>query len=320
MHKFERHLITEWRRLGLPTSGEPIVVAVSGGADSSSVLIALTELSRRNKISQRIIAAHLDHGLRGKESDDDVIATRNLAAKLDVEFALEKAKLKKTGNLEQNARNARYEFLERIAIRSNSRIVVTGHTINDQAETLLMNLVRGSGPGGLAAMPVIKTISPGSPAKLVRPLLSWALRDGTESYTKDKGYDFRIDSMNLDRSFRRVRIRHEILPLLAELNPNIVRTLAVTSQLFSVEDDENIQLEANDELKISSLRDLSDRSRLDSVRSWLVAKRGTRRQLALKHIEAVERLAFSEKSGRIAELPGKARVVRSGGILRYEEN
>lgn len=320
MHKFERQLITEWRRLRLPFEGDAIIVAVSGGADSTALLIAIVELSSRKKISQKIIAAHLDHGLRGKESDADVAATRNLAEKLGVESVVEKAKLQKTGNLEQNARFARYEFLERIASRYKSRIVVTGHTMNDQAETLLMNLVRGSGPDGLAAMPVKKPISANSDIKLVRPLLSWALRDDTENYCSEKGYEYQIDSMNLDPKFRRVRIRREVLPLLVELNPKIVQTLSATSQLFSDDSRENIQASRDDELHIGWLRDLGDRSRVDTIRAWLASKRGTRRQLALKHIQAVERLALSEKSGRIAELPGKARVVRAKGRLVYEEN
>jgi len=320
VHNFERHLISEWRRLNVPTSGEPLVVAVSGGADSSSLLISLAELSRRNKLSRSIIAAHLDHGLRGKESDADVDAARKLAEKLGVEFVVEKAKLAKRGNLEQNARNARYKFLEKIARRSRSNIIVTGHTMNDQAETLLMNLVRGSGPDGLAAMPALKAMSTDSDFELVRPLLSWAIREDTENYCRQMGYEFRIDSMNLDPAFRRVRIRREVLPLLTELNPKIVQTLAAASRLFSRTETSNIQHIIDDELSISSLREIDPRSRLDSIRAWLVSKRGTKRQLALKHIQAVERLAFSEKSGRVAELPGKACVVRTSGLLRYEEN
>lgn len=320
MHKFERQLITEWRRLKLQFDGDAIIAAVSGGADSSALLIALAELSARKKISQQIIAAHLDHGIRGQESDGDVFATQKLAEKLGVEFVTEKVKLSKTGNLEQNARSARHKFFEDVAQKYRSKLIVTGHTMNDQVETLLMNLIRGSGPDGLAAMPAIKPIAAGSDIRLVRPLLSWAMRSDTEKYCNDRSYEFRIDSMNLDPSFRRVRIRREILPLLAELNPKIVQTLSNSSRLFSDEKLENIQPVDDDELLISSLRAAGPRSRLDTIRAWLEGKRGTRRQLALKHIQAVERLALSDKSGRISELPGKARVTRANGRLLYEEN
>ncbi|HMT08006.1 MAG TPA: tRNA lysidine(34) synthetase TilS [Pyrinomonadaceae bacterium] len=319
MHRFERQLITEWRRLALPTD-QTVIVAVSGGADSAALLIAFANLFKRKKFSGSLIAAHLDHGLRDKESDGDREAVGNLAEKLGVGFVCERAAISTKGNLEQNARNARYKFLVEVARRSSSLIIVTGHTMNDQAETLLMNLVRGSGPDGLAAMPSIKPISADPRVSLVRPLLSWALREDTENYCREMGYEFRIDSMNLDPAFRRVRIRREVLPLLAELNPKIVQTLAATSQLFSTIETSNIQHNVEDELSISSLRDSDSRSRLDSIRAWLASKRGTKRQLALKHIQAVERLALSEKSGRVAELPGKARVVRSRGRLRYEEN
>lgn len=319
MHRFERQLITEWRRLALPTD-QTVIVAVSGGADSAALLIAFANLFKRKKFSGSLIAAHLDHGLRDKESDGDREAVRELAGKLGVEFVCERAKIANTGNLEQNARNARYTFLEQVARKYGSRMVVTGHTINDQAETLLMNLIRGSGPDGLAAMPAVKAISARSDVMLVRPLLSWALRADTENYCNSMSYEFRVDAMNLDPAFRRVRIRREVLPLLAELNPKIIQTLAATSQLFSKTDASNIQPAIGDELSISSLRELGSLSRLDSIRTWLAAKRGTKRQLALKHIQAVERLALSEKSGRIAELPGKARVVRAKGRLVYEEN
>lgn len=319
MHRFERNLITEWRRLKLPTD-ESVVVAVSGGADSVALLLGFVNLLERKKFSGHLMAAHLDHGLRGKESEGDREAVRALSEQLGIDFVYERAKIEKKGNLEQNARNARYKFLENIAHNYGSSIIVTGHTMNDQAETLLMNLVRGCGPDGLAAMPAVKTILASSEVRLVRPLLLWATRKDTENYCKEMGYEFRVDSMNLDPAFRRVRIRREVLPLLAELNPKIIQTLAATSQLFSTTETPNIQQHLDDELSISTLREIDPRERLDTIRAWLAGKRGTKRRLALKHIQAVERLALSEKSGRVAELPGKAHVVRAIGRLRYVEN
>ena len=159
MDKFVRNLITEWRRLGQPIYGEAIIVAVSGGADSVALLCAFADLKKRKKLSSRLIAAHLNHGLRADESDADELFVQKLAETLGVEFATEKGAIRKTGNLEQNARVARYDFLRMVAAENNASIVVTGHTLNDQAETFLINLIRGSGIDGLSSMPVIRPLN-----------------------------------------------------------------------------------------------------------------------------------------------------------------
>ena len=113
MHEFVRNLITEWRKLGLPFADATIVVAVSGGADSMSLLLAIEDLVRRKKLKLRIIVAHFNHKLRGKESDADEEFVERYSRDLGFEFATAVGKVSKKGNLEQNARNARYEFLQR---------------------------------------------------------------------------------------------------------------------------------------------------------------------------------------------------------------
>lgn len=326
MHAFVRSLITEWRRLDLPSEGETIVVAVSGGADSVSLLLALHDLKEREKLNHRIVAAHLNHHLRGSDSDADERFVKLLAQDLGVELALGGLELVSGGNLEQNARVKRYRFLTETCERLKAFAVATGHTINDQAETFLMNLLRGSGPDGLAAMRPVRTLNPHAanpiPTLLVRPLLSWAKRGDTEQFCKDRGVEYRYDTMNEDTAFRRVRIRKVLLPLLEDFNPKIIEVLAQTAnlmqQLPAVEEAGN-RFAVQDELLLSDLRSLDDKELNEAVRSWLHARRGSRRQLGLKHIKSVERLILSEKSGRVAELPG-ARVVKTGGRLSYEEN
>src|SRR5712664_1426677 len=108
MHKFVRELITEWRRLELPFDGATFVVAVSGGADSVSLLLALEELRRRKKLENRIVAAHFNHKLRGNESAVDEEYVKQLAGTLNVELSVGHARLANKGNIEQNARAARY--------------------------------------------------------------------------------------------------------------------------------------------------------------------------------------------------------------------
>lgn len=317
MHKFVRSFITEWRRQGLPFSDATVIVAVSGGADSVSLLLALAELRKRKKLELRFVAAHFNHGLRGKESDEDERFVKEMAAKLGVEFVSKKGKVAQAGNLEQNARAARYDFLLKTAKNYGAFAVLTAHTVNDQAETFLMNLIRGSGVEGLSAMPPKRKFDR-SDILLVRPLLRWALREDTESFCLGSGIEYRNDAMNEDVSFTRVRIRKELIPVLRSYNPKIVAALAGTAELLS----SNLPVPAEPEefghsLELKLLRTLPPAELYRILREWIKANRGNLRGLNLKHIRAVERLVHSPKSGKTVELPGSAEVTRSGGRLRF---
>ena len=318
MHKFVRNLITEWRRLKLPLTGETVVVAVSGGADSVSLLLGVHDLVIRKKLDLRVVAAHFNHKLRGDESDADEQYVRELCVRLGIELAIGHGSLPADGNLEQNARDARYAFLAGIATKLEAFAVVTGHTVNDQAETFLLNLIRGSGTDGLSGMRPVREFA-GSPAMLVRPLLKWATRSGTEGFCHDLGVKYRYDTMNEDTAFKRVRIRKILMPLLEDMNPNIIETLANTAGLIQQLPSMRPTLDA-ERIELKELVNMSQNDLYVTIREWLRSNRGTTRSLQLKHIQAIERLIHSGKSGKTAELPGGARVVKSGGKLTYEEN
>lgn len=324
MHQFVRGLITEWRRLELPVTGGSVVIGVSGGSDSAGLLMAMHELRQRKKLDLRIVAAHFNHGLRDAESDADEKFVRQLTSEHRIELAVGKGDIEKNGNLEQNARRARYAFLAKTAGNLGATVVLTAHTVNDQAETFLMNLIRGSGIEGLSGIRPARPLSEwASEATLVRPLLRWAKRGDTEQYCSDLDIEYRYDTMNEDTAFRRVRVRKVLLPLLLDMNPNIIETLANTAELMQHACEQQAARntgEMPESLDIGTLRRLEQSELYATIRTWLAAKRGTPRQLALKHIQAVERLVFSEKSGRLAELPGGASVIRSGGKLAFHEN
>src|SRR5215471_14234920 len=151
---FARQLLREWRRLQLPIAIDTIVVAVSGGADSVALLLSLDELIKTGKLKIKIDVAHLNHKLRGKASDADARWVAALAKRLGYASDLGSSNVKRRktrsgDNLEQVARRARYEFLAKCARSRRANYVLTAHTIDDQAETILMNLLRGSGAGGL---------------------------------------------------------------------------------------------------------------------------------------------------------------------------
>ena len=324
MHKFVRRLITEWRKLGLPVEGGAIVVAVSGGADSMSLLLAIDELVKRNKLGLRVVVAHLNHKLRGHESDADEEFVAGFAKHRELELVSASAKIKRTGNLEQNARDARYKFLSKAANDSKAFAVLTGHTQNDQAETFLLHLIRGSGSAGLAAIDPVREIDRG--VLLVRPLLSWATREDTENFCRENGVKYRRDRMNDDTAFTRIRIRKTILPKLEEINPRIIETLARTADLMRHgERETGGRGEGGKErggegetLKLADLRSMAKSDLYESIREWLRGSRGNLRGLQLKHIEAIERLILSPKSGKTVELPGRGRVVKGGGRLTFD--
>src|SRR5690348_13102619 len=254
MRSFERNLITEWRGLELPVSDTTVVVAVSGGADSGSLLLGAGELQDLSKLDLRIVAAHFNHDLRGDESDEDETFVRSLCSDRKIELAAGRSTHKHLSNVEQGARIERYTFLQQVAENVNAGLVLTGHTLDDQAETFLLNLIRGSGIRGLSGMrPVRDLTSSINSIKLVRPLMTWARRADTEAYCRELSVEYRQDTMNEDESFTRVRIRKILLPLLKDFNPKIVERLAETAALLREEIPDEPDATAGD-LKLADLK------------------------------------------------------------------
>ncbi len=225
LHRFERALRARLRRLLVP-GDRSVVVAVSGGPDSTALLVALAAIAR--DLGVGLVAAHLDHGLRGDEARRDrdfVLAT---ATRLGVRFEEGKAlPLDPKGRgVEAAAREARYEFLLETAERLGASVVATAHTRTDQAETVLLRILRGSSLRGLSAMPETRRLARGTKVRLVRPLLS-VHRDDVEEYLAAREIEARHDAMNDDARFARVRVRKELLPRAIDLvNPAAADALA----------------------------------------------------------------------------------------------
>jgi tRNA(Ile)-lysidine synthase len=212
----------------LPLAGG-VVVAVSGGPDSIALLRALVAL----RVGPLTIA-HLNHQLRGQESDEDEQFVRDVHARLATEvkdLGLHCARLdiaaaarKEHDNRENRARHLRYEWLAQVARAVGSPWIATGHTADDQAETVLHRLLRGTGLPGLRGIALRRRLAPD--VEVVRPLLM-VPRSEVLAYLEAEGQSFRTDSSNADRSLTRNRIRHELLPHLAErYNPAVARILA----------------------------------------------------------------------------------------------
>lgn len=218
-----------------------LVVGVSGGADSVALIHGLHRL--RSEWRLRLHVAHLDHGLR-PESGDDAEFVANLARSLELPATIERLDpdhFEGKGNLESAARMARYRFLNRVARkhgRSARLHVAVGHTANDQVETLLMHLIRGSGLNGLGAMSYTTNLGQiiGTKSKtiLLRPLLD-VTRTEVEQFLSKNRLHWREDASNRDLRLTRNRIRHEILPAMAQINPAIVETLARNTHIWREE-------------------------------------------------------------------------------------
>jgi tRNA(Ile)-lysidine synthase len=309
------------RRYRMFEPGQHAGVAVSGGADSVCLLHVLRELAPRWDL--RLTVLHLNHGLRGEESREDEQFVRALAAGLDLEARVRTVDVAAApDNLEQAARHARLAFFREQLASGDMARVATGHTRNDQAETVLFRFLRGSGGAGLAA------IRPVSAEGMVRPLLA-ASREEVEQYLRERGIGWREDSTNAGLQFARNRIRHQLLPQLArEWNPAIGETLRRTADWALAEeeywDSEMARLAAGilgerDGVVIAraeALQSLPLAVARRLVRHALERVRGDLRGVEFAHIAAVLKLAAAPLGYGRAAAPGVA-VERSLDWLRF---
>lgn len=301
-----------------------------------SLLAAIDDLRDRKKLDLRIVAAHFDHKLRPDSSTDcDFVA--DFAKSHHFEFAHSEWKREAGGNLEQSAREARYRFLRATADSIGAGYVLTAHTMSDQAETFLMNLIRGAGPDGLSGMRPQRALAIATPDDedepflpfaapeivVVRPLLRWAKRRETENFCLEHKIEFCRDPMNEDLNFRRVWIRKVLIPMMEEANPKIVESLCRTADLMKSGHAEPPGLQpskttgtgvAFGNLDLKHLKTLEKTDLFPVLRDWIKLHRGNLRGISTKHTEAIYNLIHSKKSGRVAELPGGDAVKHDGRL------
>ncbi len=221
------------QKLILP--GETIVCAVSGGADSIAMLHLLNELQDKLKI--KLMVAHFDHQLRANSALDAQFV-KKVAQKLSLPFVLESKNVKNFSkqnklSIEEAARNLRYDFFERVALQWQANKVCVAHTKEDQAETILMRLLRGTGTGGLGGMREKRALGQ---VTLIRPLLSVEKTD-LKKYLKHTHILWREDASNKDLAFTRNRIRKVLIPLLKkEFNPSITEELCRLSEILKADE------------------------------------------------------------------------------------
>lgn len=325
------NLLTSYRAAGaaLDPPLTDVVVAVSGGADSVALLRATIELG-----AGRIVVAHLNHGLRGSDSDTDQDFVERIADSLGVPVRTARTTILPGENLEAAARMARYEWLATVATSEGIGRVATGHSADDQAETVLFRLLRGSGLAGLCGIAPRRLLSAG--VELIRPLLTVSRADILD-YLTERGQDYRTDATNADTRLARNRIRHELLPLLTRnYNPRIAESLARLAE--QARDWQRMEDDALDELLLRCERPRAgklrvfDRIALASVsrarlRSlwrhvWQVAD-WPRDGMGFHQYDAVAGLCCGDATA--LDLPGAIRVrsmatvLQAGPIRAFEE-
>jgi tRNA(Ile)-lysidine synthase len=290
--------------------GDTVIVALSGGADSTALLDLL---SRLPGLSPRLVAAHLNHCLRGAESDRDEEFVRSLAEHYRIPLECRRADVKEYArrerlNLEDAGRRTRIDFLSELRDSWQATAVALAHHADDQAETVLMRLLRGAGPGGLAGMPYRNG------RKFIRPLLGVA-RDELAAYLAERGLTWREDASNQDTAFLRNRIRHDLLPLLEQYNPAIRERLAATAAVLTDEHHLLNQLaqEAVDRActkdgdtltcSVKHLTELPPALRRRFLRLLLERLAGNLDHFTGRHIEAMERLLDSPRPNAVLNLP-----------------
>jgi tRNA(Ile)-lysidine synthase len=276
--------------------GARIVVGVSGGPDSVCLLNILHKL--KNKYDLKLVIAHINYGLRGKDSDKDEQLVKKIAEKH--KFAIEiKHNTQYTilnTNLEEKLRNFRYKFFEDVAKKHKATAIAVAHNMNDQAETVLARMIRGSGLRGLAAMKFKN-------GKIIRPFLN-VRREEILAYLHSKRVPYRIDKSNLSLDFTRNKIRNKLIPVLEKgFNPRVQETLFKFSQSAAADYDfiqrfAEAWLKSQKMIRVSKLNELHGAICAEALRQLIEKLKPNLRDIESGHLNEIMKTLKSTKNKR----------------------
>jgi tRNA(Ile)-lysidine synthase len=315
------------RQYDMLRRGDRVLAAVSGGADSVCMMTALMKMKK--ELGVELLVGNMDHGLRGEESAADSRFVKDLAAGLGVEFLHKRTDARKGGkkgaSLEERARDKRYAFLAGAASENGCGVIATGHTMDDQAETVLMKVVHGASMSGITGIPPVREEDG---VKIIRPLIRTERAD-ILAFLKRKGAAYVEDSSNSDLSFLRNRIRGELLPFLEGYNPRIKRALVnladtLMEDLSFLEEarrkavgkcaavrEEGISVEIRDMI-------LQPRAlRKEIFKELFRLAGGNVKKLSYRHWMEMDRLISAAEKGKSLDLPGDVRVTRERNRLAF---
>ena len=300
---------------------DKVLVAVSGGPDSVALVHALLTLQARFDIQLGV--AHLDHGLRPTAAPRDAAFVSSLCKKIDLRSHVGKTDIRslhqrQRGSLEALGRQARYDFFNRIARKFGYSKIALGHHADDNAELVLMNLLRGSGRLGLSGIPPVRN------KRYIRPLIQQS-RENIMNFLQDNQIAYVLDATNSDLRFLRNRIRHELMPeLIHRYNPKLVDTLNRTADIIRIEENWLDRyshkvfnaLSVSDDgdtdvrLSISKLLENHEAIQRRTIRTAIAHVKGNLKSVTLQHIDAVLRLCLEGSPGHLLHLPGRLTIQR----------
>ncbi len=323
----------------LVQAGQRVVVGVSGGPDSVALLHLMVELNAAENLALKLHVAHLNHQIRGDEADADTEFVSDMAKTLGLPCTIEREDVPAIAvetkrSVEETGRARRYAFLERVCLRAESELVAVAHHADDNVETVLHHIVRGTGLRGLSGMPVLRPLNLGSNVRLIRPLLGFRRSELLE-YLRDRGLSYRTDCTNESDEHTRNRLRNRLLPMLREgFNPQVdeaLLRLAEQAQWFEEYLDataartfETLVVSQTDQelvLNVDTLLRKSPIIQTELIRRAIMTfwsesvHRGEWldreiKELGFHNLRAVVELAADKQSGRKLSLPGDMTVTR----------
>jgi len=308
------------KKYQLIDKGDKIVIGVSGGPDSVALLYLLNGLKKELRLKLHI--AHLDHMLRNNSYKDAEFVER-LAEKLKIPVTTAQIKVRalaKKGSLEEIARNARLGFLFKVAKDIKARKIALGHNLDDQAETVLMRILRGTGLYGLSGILPKRRISG---FQIIRPLIE-VKRSEIEAYLRKKKIKPRIDTSNLEDIYLRNKIRNRLIPLLEKhYNRRIKEILCHMAECVGFDYDylnlaaKRVTREHQQNLSLKKLKQLHPAILRVALRKSVAAIKGDMRSLTFKHIREIEDLLFNRPVNSVVDLPKGISVVKKKNHLFF---
>ncbi len=308
---------------------DTVLAGVSGGPDSVALIRVLVHLTAGMDLTLGI--AHLNHDLRAEESQRDETFVRKLSEKLGLPFFSKTMDIRRLAkqehlSIEEAGRNARYAFFEKTAETKGFTKIATGHNQDDNAEQVLMNLLRGSGPKGLTGIPPVRE------NRFIRPLIQLP-RSRILNFLKKKKHPFVLDSSNTDESYLRNKIRHNLIPLLEQrFNPEIKSSLDRLSHILRQEEDfltdqatqvfNLCTIEQNTTLVALSIPTLIKHhpALVNRVLRLAIAQvKKDLRRITLTHIQDILGFMDKSESGKSLDLPGQIRVYRTREQLMLQK-
>lgn len=317
---------------------DSIIVAVSGGPDSVALITILNSINSGKNLNLSLFVAHLNHQLRGKSSEEDAQFVKNLSKNLSLPFLLKSVDIQKIADqtkrsIEETARRERYKFFMESAQKHNACAIAIGHTADDNTETILHRILRGTGTLGLEGIPIKRPLVSGSAIQLIRPLLfTW--RKEVIEYLREKECVYRTDASNYEPIYLRNKIRLELIPLLEnQYNPNIKNLLMQLGQILNI-NNEYLISEAKNIVKAVTKEERECTYIIDThllakqpkilqyfaLREILNILQIPLNEITYKHYTKILDEITREGKGRHFQLPGKLSLWHEHGMFHFQKD